>query len=83
MRRLRPLVAVAILLAVPCMASAEDRGLERDGSFRDIVVLQTYDEKTNRRNDIDLYSVTNASGQHDVDDPSEGVLAKGFRSYRR
>ena len=30
------------------------RGLERHGIFRDIVVLQTFDEKTNRRYDVDL-----------------------------
>jgi uncharacterized membrane protein YgcG len=105
MRGLRALVAVAITLAVPRMAFAEDwiienldfrlaiqpdtsiqatealdvdfRGLERHGIFRDIVVLQTFDEKTNRRYDVDLDGVTNASGQrHEVDETREGAIRR-------
>jgi uncharacterized membrane protein YgcG len=53
------------------------RGLERHGIFRDIVSTQTYDDKTNRRYDIDLDGVTNAGGQqHQVDETSEGALRR-------
>lgn len=53
------------------------RGLERHGIFRDIVVLQTYDEKTNRRYDVDLDRVTNAGGQRlEADETREGAIRR-------
>jgi uncharacterized membrane protein YgcG len=53
------------------------RGLDRHGIFRDIVFLQNYDERSNRRYDITLESVTNAGGQrHEVSDTTEGALRR-------
>ena len=53
------------------------RGLERHGIFRDIVSIQTYDDKTNRRYDIDLDRVTNASGQRqEFAETTEGALRR-------
>jgi uncharacterized membrane protein YgcG len=53
------------------------RGIERHGIFRDIVSVQRYDEATNRRYDIRLGGVTNASGQpHQVQTSREGALTR-------
>jgi hypothetical protein len=55
------------------------RGLERPGIFRDIISLQSYDDQTNRRYDIRLVGMTDASGRrHQVKQTSEGERAPLF-----
>src|SRR4051812_23475103 len=52
-------------------------GLERHGIFRDIASLQTYDDRINRRYDIRLDNVTNASGQRlQVQDKANGGMRR-------
>jgi hypothetical protein len=53
------------------------RGLERHGIFREIVSLQRFDDKTNRRYDITLAEVTDVGGRrHQVKETSEGSLTR-------
>jgi len=53
------------------------RGLTRHGIFRDIVSLQTYDDRTYRRYDIRLDNITDAAGRRlIVDDTLNGALRR-------